>query len=411
MGLFGMEPSKLDAPNALRATYAPAVGPYLQGELEALGVRVDSVGNTWIDLIGTLRDAMRLNLHLRTAFAVLYQLCDQPCSSPEELYDLTASVAWEDIISPDEYLTVASRVSHPSITNWTFASLKVKDAIVDRIAERAGRRPDSGPERTGVVVNVFWEGPRCQIYLNTSGNKLSDRGYRRMPHKAPMQETLAAAVLLAASYSGDAPLVNPMCGSGTIAIEAALIAAHRAPGLLRANYGLMHTKWHDEEAWQALRREANKQRRKDVPAPIIATDIDPKAVEAARKNATTAGVDHLIEFGVCDFAQTTLPEQPGVILLNPEYGERLGEIPALEATYERIGDFFKQRCSGWTGYVFTGNLDLAKRVGLKASRRIPFFNAKIECRLLKFELYEGTRRKRSGQTEGAVEPGCRPPPE
>jgi putative N6-adenine-specific DNA methylase len=393
----------LDAVNPLRVTCAPAIGPVLRGEIEAWGRTVDREAPTWVGLHGSLRDAMRLNLQLRTANAVLYLLSDFPCGSPDELYEQVAGIPWEDIIPADGYLTVASRVSHPSITNWTFANLKVKDAIVDRIAKRVGRRPDSGPERRGVVINVFWEGPRCQVFLNTSGNKLSDRGYRRIPHKAPMAETLAAAVLLAAGYKGDAPLVNPMCGSGTLAIEAALISANRAPGLLRANYGLMHTKWHDEDAWQALRREANKQRRTQPRAAvphmrIVATDIDPKAINAARKNATTAGVDHLIDFAECDFAATTIPDQPGIILLNPEYGERLGEVRELEKTYERIGDFFKQRCAGWTGCVFTGNMELAKKVGLHASRRIPFFNAKIECRLLKYELYEGTRKRSKAET-------------
>jgi putative N6-adenine-specific DNA methylase len=188
------------------------------------------------------------------------------------------------------------------------------------------------------------------------------------------------------------PLVNPMCGSGTIAIEAALIATGRAPGLLRSNYGLRHVKGIDDNAWQATRREAAKSRMKDSPPPIIATDIDPQAIEAARANAKTAGVDGLIDFAVCDFAETTVPPPPGIVLLNPEYGERLGEVAQLEGTYKRIGDFFKQRCAGYTGFVFTGNRELAKRIRLTASRRMEFWNAKIDCRLLKYEMYEGTRR-------------------
>jgi putative N6-adenine-specific DNA methylase len=155
----------------------------------------------------------------------------------------------------------------------------------------------------------------------------------------------------------------------------------------------MHIKGFDDEAWQAARREASKLRRKDAPAPIIATDRDDRAIKAAQQNAKTAGVDHLIEFSVCDFAETRIPPGPGIVLLNPEYGERLGEIPELEKSYERIGDFFKQKCKGHTGYIFTGNRDLAKKVGLRASRKFVFWNAKIECRLLKYELYEGTREK------------------
>jgi putative N6-adenine-specific DNA methylase len=184
-----------------------------------------------------------------------------------------------------------------------------------------------------------------------------------------------------------------MCGSGTLAIEAALIATGRPPGLLRSNFGFMHHMGFDADAWQALRREAKKVRSNDAPAPIVASDIDEKAVLAARKNAETAGVHRLIDFEVCDFADTPMPDDPGIVLLNPEYGERMGEVAALESTYKRMGDFLKQRCAGWTGFIFTGNLALAKKVGLRASRRLEFHNAKIECRLLRYELYAGTRRK------------------
>jgi len=147
----------------------------------------------------------------------------------------------------------------------------------------------------------------------------------------------------------------------------------------------------DEAAWQQLRREARQQAGKTPPAPIVASDIADEAIAAARQNARTAGVDHLIEFHVCDFADTPIPPGEGTIIINPEYGERIGDLAELQGTYKRIGDFFKQRCSGYTAWLFTGNLDLAKKVGLRASRRVPFFNGKIECRLLKYEMYKGTR--------------------
>jgi len=187
-------------------------------------------------------------------------------------------------------------------------------------------------------------------------------------------------------------LVNPMCGSGTLAIEAALIASGRAPGLLRSNFGFMHYKGFDADTWSDMRRAAKKIRHKGSVAPIVATDHDDRAIDAARRNAETAGVHHMIQFEVCDFSDTTIPADQGIVLLNPEYGERLGEVDDLQKTYKRIGDFFKQRCPGWTGYIFTGNLDLAKKVGLKVTRRIEFLNAKIDCRLLKYDLYEGTKR-------------------
>jgi len=211
-----------------------------------------------------------------------------------------------------------------------------------------------------------------------------------------MRETTPAAVLLGAGYDGTTPLVNPMCGAGTLAIEAALIATNRAPGLLRAGYAFQHTRLHDEHAWQEARRRAHKQTRSDGVPPIVATDHDPRAIDAARKNAKVAGVDHLIDFRVCDFRETPVPEtrddgSPAHVILNPEYGERLGDPRELESVYAAIGDFFKQRCPGWRCHVFTGSRELAKKIGLRPARRRPFMNAQIECRLLSYDVYAGSR--------------------
>jgi putative N6-adenine-specific DNA methylase len=302
------------------------------------------------------------------------------------------------MVSPQEYVSVTGRIDTPSIDNTMYASLKVKDAIVDRIANKTGARPDSGKERNNVVVQVYWKNDRCWVYLNTSGHKISDRSYRKMPYKAPLRESLAAAIIIATGYDGSCPLVCPMCGSGTLAIEAALIASGRVPGLLRSNYGFMHTKYYDDAAWQQMRKTALKKSKMrggkaaTQPQRIIATDIAPEAIEAACKNAMTAGVEHLIEFDVCDFAETAIPTGEGIVVINPEYGSRLGEMEQLEATYKRIGDFFKQKCGGYTGYIFTGNMELAKKIGLRSSRRLEFYNGEIECRLLKYELYSGSRK-------------------
>lgn len=375
----------------IRLTCSLGLAPWLEREVTGLGLEPLAVDETGVELAGTLRDCMALNLRSRVATYVLFLLDRFTCRSPDELYRRLVALPWEDVIAPDERLSVVSAVDHPSITDSRFADRRVKDAIVDRIAKRRGRRPDSGPQRENAVVNLFWRGDDGRIYLNTTGRKLSDRGYRRIPGQAPMRETLAAAVVLETGFDGTAPLVNPMCGSGTLAIEAALLASGRAPGLLRSNFGFAHVIGFDAAEWEAMRRAARRLRAPAAPAPIVATDIDPAAVEAARANAMTAGVEQLIEFGVCDFADTPLPASPGVVVINPGYGERVGEVRELEATYARIGDFFKRRCAGWTGYVFTGNPGLAKKIGLRTSRRVRFFNAWIECRLLRYELYVGTR--------------------
>jgi len=373
---------------------------YVRQEVEALGYQGGDCHKTGLELQGDLYDAMRLNLHLRTAYNVLFLLKQFKCYSPDELYRNVKDLPWEDIISPAEYLSVVGRINTEHVKNSMYANLKVKDAIVDRIAGVTGSRPDSGKDKDKVVVQFYWKDNFCRLYLNTSGLKLSDRGYRKMPHKAPLRESLAAAIIMATGYDGGGPLVCPMCGSGTLAIEAALIASRRAPGLLRNNFGFMHLKDFDEPKWRQMRAGALKESKARggkagfKPARIIATDIDAGAVEASRKNAMTAGVSHLIDFDVCDFAETVVPPEPGIIVMNPEYGLRLGEIEKLNDTYKRIGDFFKQKCAGYNGYIFTGNPSLSKKVGLRTSRRIEFYNANIECRLLKYELYAGAKDKK-----------------
>ena len=369
-------------------TAARGLAPYVAAEVRALGLDVIAEGPTSVTLRGTMDDVMRLNLTLRTGHRVLVLLKIAQVSSPDELYQAARAIPWEDYIPPDGYMSVTCTVEHPSIRDSRFVNVRTKDAIADRIREIAGRRPDSGPELgRGAVVHVYWRDEDCLIYLDTSGEPLSKRGYRKMPFKAPMIETLAAAVVMATGWSGEGAFVNPMCGSGTLAIEAALIALNRPSGLLRESFAFMHLKGFDAAAWRAMREAAKSAALKALPGRIIATDIDPAAIEAALQNARTAGVEQLIEFGVAEFDQTTIPEGGGVVVLNPEYGHHMGDAEALGPLYRRIGDFFKQRCTGYRGYVFTGNPALGKRVGLRTSRKLQMFNGPIECRLLEYALY------------------------
>ncbi len=389
--------------NRILITSPKGIPPILKEEIASLGFPVLSEQNAGIETEGTLDDCLRLNLSIRTGHRVLYLLKEFDARNAEELYRRVSSMAWEEHIDEHEYLCVTASVDNPTIRDSRYAALRCKDAIVDRIREKRGRRPDAGPERDRTVVHLYWKDERAAIYLDTSGKPLARRGYRKIPLAAPMQETLAAAVVLATGWNGSGNFLNPMCGSGTLAIEAALIALNRAPGVLRSNFGFMHIKGWNEALWNVLREQAKKEARTSIPGRIIATDINPAAVEAARKNAGTAGVESLIEFGVCDYGDTPVPEGGGVIILNPEYGERMGEATQLEETYKGIGDFFKQKCLGYTGYVFTGNPALAKKVGLKPKRSLPFFNSGIECRLLEYELYAGTRKRGPKTGEAARE--------
>ena len=381
------------------------LAPYLAKEVAALGYIAQAVQPTGVLLTGTMTDCIRLNLNLRCASQVMYSLKKFICRGPDDLYRQIHRMPWETIVPQGGYLSINSTVYHHSIRTDMFASVKVKDAIVDRIRDKTGRRPDAGPTLEGTVVYLYWKDEAAEIFMDTT-ETLAKHGYRKIPGKAPMLEALAAATLLATKWDRKSPFVNPMCGSGTLAIEAALLATGRMPGLLRENYAFMHVQGYKERAYlEAL--EATRARVKEVPGlRIIASDISDDAVHIAKINAGIAGVENYIEWAVCDFAETTVPmEESGAVMFNPEYGERLGEVDELEGTYARIGDFLKKNCGGHTGYIFTGNLELARKIGLKASRRIEFYNGKIDCRLLEYELYAGSRRtdKPGGET------GFRPP--
>ena len=363
------------------------VPPLLAGEIEALGLPVLSRETAGVMTEGTLEDCMRLNLCLRTGHRVHRLVRNFDAADADALYQNIAAIPWEKHIREDGYISIASSVRNDTIRDNRYANLKCKDAICDRMREACGRRPDSGSELRGVVIFLHWHGNRCSVYFDTSGEPLSRRGYRRMAVRAPMQETLAAAVVMTTGWNGQGHFVNPMCGSGTLAIEAALIALGRAPGLLRQEFAFMHLKDFKRERWEAVRAEIAKQGRGSPSGRIVATDINPQAVAAARQNAADAGVESLIEFDVCDFAETRVPEGGGVVVFNPEYGERTGETQALIPVYRRIGDFLKQSCRGYRGYVFTGNSKLFNKVSLKPSRQWTLFNSNIECRLLEYEVF------------------------
>ncbi len=385
-------PSVFTTPGKILVTCPKRFPEWLAQEVRDLGFTEVEEFITGIETRGTVTDAMSLNLNLRTGYHVLYHLKDFQARTPGELYAEISRIPWENYLPKNGYLSINSSVRNDRIRDTRFANLKCKDAIVDRLSRIYNKRPDSGPEPKGSVVFLRWKNDQASIYLDTSGTPLTKRGYRKNPYKAPMHESLAAALVMASGWSRSDNFINPMCGSGTLAIEAALIGLRKAPGILRQNFGFMHLKGYTPRSWEEVRNQATRKARKSIPGKIIATDIDPDAIAAARSNAATAGVEHLIDFHVCDFRETPIPEGGGVVMLNPEYGERLGNDSELLSVYSGIGDFFKQQCAGYFGYVFTGNMNLAKAIGLRTSKKIPFFNSTIDCRLLAYELYEGSKK-------------------
>ena len=381
-------------PSHIIVTCSKRLSPFLQQEVSELGFKITRTFATGIELNGTLNDCIRLNLNLRCASQVLYSLKSFPCNNPDQLYETVSQIQWETIIEKNGYFSITSTVDNVTINNSLFANVKVKDAIADRFRNKFNERPDSGSELNKAVINLFWKDDNAEIFIDTSGETLSKHGYRKIPGQAPMLESLAAATLLATRWDRKAPFINPMCGSSTLAIEAVMLATNRRPGLFRDNYGFMHIMGFEEKLFEKEKQKLSEQIKEVPDLKIIATDISEDAINISKINAGAAGVANLIEFAICDFEETNIPDnETGVVYFNPEYGERLGDEIELEETYARIGDFMKKKCKGYTGYVFTGNFNLAKKIGLKPKRKIEFYTSKIDCRLLEYELYAGSRKR------------------
>ena len=382
-------------------------------EVIDMGYKPIEVTENTVVVRGSMRDVMRLNLNLRTAHRVLVPLLRTTCRNIKDLYQAAASIDWENLIEADGYFSVSSIVHNYTIRDTRLPSLYTKDAIADRMRDKCQRRPDSGGENKGSAVFVYWERDEVLIYLDTSGEPLSKRGYRKIPGSAPMQETLAAACIMALRWDRKSPFISPMCGSGTPAIEAALMAMNKAPGALKGHFAFQSIKGYNhiipgesaptvaprqhvgaspEQIWKEMVLEAKSKEVKENLPPIIATDISPEAVENAHSNAINAGVAQYITFKACDFGDTEVPQDgpKGAVFFNPEYGIRLGTYDELAPVYTRIGTFMNEKCRGYTGGLITGNPDLARLVDLYYKTRVPFFNGPIDCRLF---IYPGCELK------------------
>ncbi|MBQ9726728.1 MAG: class I SAM-dependent RNA methyltransferase [Kiritimatiellae bacterium] len=378
-------------PSDVVVTCGWGAAPVLSAEIAALGFRVGAVSDTSVETEGTLADCMRLNLHLRTAHRVLYALDRFRARRGDDIYDELVAIPWERYLDPDGYFSVDRAVENPTIRDSRFAALKVKDAVADRMRNACGRRPDSGKERTDACLFLHWAGERASIYLDTTGQSLSFRGYRAESSAAPLRESLAAALVLASGWDRRSPLLNPMCGGGTIAVEALWIAQERPPALLRDNFAFMHLACYEPSLWTDLRGAAIRafERTRRTPVEIRASDIDAAMVRATLANAAAAGDDAgAIRAETCDVLASPHPPRPagaapGVAILNPPYGGRIGDPARLRDLYEDVGGFLAAAAAdGYRGFVFTGNPELADAAGLRAERSRRFYSGDLACTLL-----------------------------
>jgi len=381
--------------HSLYVTAPAGTADLLAEELSACGATRVKAERGGVACMGTIEQAYRACLWSRVANRVLLEVARFPAPTPEALYDGVRAVAWDEHLGVDGTLAVECTSARSAITHTQFAALKVKDAIVDQFRERFGRRPSVDVARPDVRVNLHLDGDVATLAIDLSGNSLHRRGYRGAQGAAPLKENLAAAVLLRAGWpklaaeDGDLGFVDPMCGAGSLAIEAALIANDVAPGMLRNEFGFSRWRGHDEAAWQRLRVEAAERRAAARAERIVfrAYDRDAGAVRATLENAARAGFAKRIHAERRALAELPpAPARRGLVAVNPPYGERLGEMAELEQTYALLGEKLKAGYVGWQAAVLTGNPPLGRELELKAKRTHTLFNGPLECRLLRFDV-------------------------
>lgn len=376
------------------ATAAKGIEPIVADELRALGASNVKEARGGASFTGPLSIAYRACLWLRSANRVLLPVARFPAHDADQLYAGVHRLPWEHDIAPDGTLAVDFSGSNAAITHTQFAAQRVKDAIVDRFRERCGQRPSVDLDAPDLRINVHLHRDIAVVSVDLSGASLHQRGYRTRGVAAPLKETLAAALLLKCGWPEIAKrggaFVDPMCGSGTLLIEAAMIASDIAPGLRRTHWGFSHWLRHDARLWESLLQEARQQAhrgRENLPV-ILGADHDSGALAAARENIGNAGLADVIRLQKIALDANHLQARlvPGLVLTNPPYGERLGNSEELGALYAALGQWLKDECPGWQAGVITGSPDLAKQMGLRARKLNLFYNGALECKLLQFEV-------------------------
>lgn len=373
------------------ATCSRGLEGVLLQELQSLGIRGQERSGA-VEFAGNWQHVASANLWLRTAARVLIFLTGGRCSGREDLYSLAFSFPWEDLMTAHTTVAVQVAGRNAAFANTHFAALVVKDALVDRLREKKGFRPWVHVQDPDLRVVLHLKPQTCGLYLDTSGEPLSHRGYRQKDARAPLSECLAAGLLLLAGYDGGQPLLDPMCGSGTIVVEAALIATGTPPGYKR-RFAFERWPFARAQALGEARAKALAERRKPQ-APIVGRDLSAQALVQARKAAKAAGVEAVVRWERGDVRE--LPKVPAgtLIITNPPYGVRLGEEQELVALYRQLGDAVKRQAAGSTLWLLLGNPRLARQVGLAPDKKIELYNGPLRCRFCAYPVVEGAFKGR-----------------
>lgn len=375
------------------ATCARGLEPTTKGELEAIGATsvTEAPGGVYFE--GDQTTLYKAHLWLRTANRILLPLRQFNCRSPDELYENLLLFKWETFFRKELTFAVDCTISGRNAINLNhshYARLRAKDAIVDRMREKTGDRPNVEKVNPDLSFDIYIRNGQATLNLDATGNSLHERGFRSEGAKAPLKESLAAGLLLLAGYTGKTPLVDAFCGSGTLLLEGALLASNTAPGLFRKKF--LFENWPDFYAprWNECREEAEAKREKLDDVLFFGYDKDPQATQQTKQSFERAGFSKNLYMERRNFHDFELPEglsKTGLFISNPPYGERLGDVESISPLYKEIGDTMKKKMKGWKAAVFTGNMELGKKIGLRATRRIPLFNGAIDSRLFTFDLY------------------------
>lgn len=374
---------------SLFVSCATALEPLLLEELTELGIETAKIGYRGVYIDNWDWPAIyRINYGSRLASRVLLPLTRFKCVNRQSLYEGAMEVDWTQFLKPNLTFAIDSNVHHHELRNSLFAAQIVKDAICDQLREKAGRRPSVNLQNPDIQLNLYVQGQTAVISFDTSGAPLHKRGYRQESVEAPIQETLAAAILRLARYTKDKILLDPCCGSGTILIEAALIATQTPPGYLRKEWGFMRHPRYSQIEWLKVRNELDQKRASLPHHHLFGLDINRNAARVCKINLKAAGFQQEVQVMQGDFREFTPTIPPNFIVTNPPHGRRLEEEDQLRPLYRALGDFMKQKCAKPAqGFIFTGNLELAKEVGLAAKKRYVLSSGGIDSRLLEFDIY------------------------
>lgn len=373
--------------NQYFATVARGLEDIAAAELKNLGAKEVTTSFTGVYFSGDKELLYKVNLWSRIIFRVLVPIAKVKSFNAEQLYRSVQQIDWSEYLDPEMTLAVNCTGKNKQLNHSHFTALQIKKAIVDQQQKHYGRRSDIETKSPDLLVNAHLDNNRCVISLDSSGSSLHRRGYRPAVGLAPLKESLAAALIQLTEWTPEIAFYDPLCGSGTLPIEATLKALNIAPGLYRDNFAFQNWLDYDETLWDKLVTQANNQQQFEINVPIIGSDNNAEVLNQAKDNAQNCNVANYIQFIQQNLSQITAPAEKGIIICNPPYGERLGNVTELEQLYQTLGDIFKQRFTGWTAYILTGSKHLSKKVGLRTAKRISVYNGSLPCTLLKYELY------------------------